>query len=68
MITLNVDGMTCQHCVRAVTTALQHVAGVANVSVSLEERRARVEGSADPQALLRAVEQEGYKAQLLEAR
>ncbi len=66
MITLNVDGMTCQHCVHAVTKALQHVAGVETVSVSLEEHRARIDGSADPQALLRAVEEEGYKAKLLE--
>lgn len=61
-ITLDIDGMTCSHCVQAVTTALKSVPGVAAVSVSLEERRARVDGSAEANALVRAIEAEGYRA------
>ena len=68
MITLNVVGMTCNHCVHSVTTALQAVAGVENVSVNLQDGRARVDGKADPQALVRAVEGEGYTAKVLESR
>jgi copper chaperone len=67
MTTLQIDGMTCQHCVRSVTKALQDVAGVDNVSVDLGAGRARIEGAADPASLLRAVESEGYEAKLLEA-
>lgn len=67
MTTLQIGGMTCQHCVRAVTKALEGVAGVDNVSVDLGAGHARVEGPADPASLLRAVESEGYEAKLLEA-
>lgn len=63
-ITLSVTGMTCDHCVRSVTKALQTVAGVEKVSVSLDTGRAHVDGKAVPAALIRAVEEEGYKAQV----
>ena len=67
MTTLQISGMTCQHCVRSVTKALQGVAGVDNVSVDLGAGSARVEGPADPASLLQAVESEGYEAKLMEA-
>ncbi|PCI41262.1 MAG: copper-translocating P-type ATPase [Moraxellaceae bacterium] len=38
--TINVYGMTCNHCVKAVTLALQKVAGVDSVSVSLDQESA----------------------------
>lgn len=64
-ITLQVGGMTCDHCVRAVTKALEAVAGVDQVVVNLAGGRAQVEGAADPQALVRAVTSEGYEANLV---
>lgn len=63
-VTLSVSGMTCGHCVQSVTKALQAVAGVEKVSVSLDTGRAHVDGSANLGALIRAVEEEGYKAQV----
>lgn len=42
--TFTVSGMTCQHCVARVQTALASVAGVSNVNVSLMPPRASVEG------------------------
>ena len=39
---LPVYGMTCQHCVKAVTTALSRIEGVKKVDVSLEEHSATV--------------------------
>jgi copper chaperone len=63
--TLQVGGMTCEHCVRAVTKTLQAVPGVDNVSVSLASGRALVEGAADPQALVHAIKREGYEANLV---
>ncbi|MBI3067905.1 MAG: heavy-metal-associated domain-containing protein [Betaproteobacteria bacterium] len=67
-VTLNVVGMTCSHCVHAVTKALKAVAGVEKVSVSLDAGRAQVEGTAKPPALIRAVEEEGYKAQMVDSK
>jgi len=63
MITIEIKGMTCGHCVRAVTEALQGVPGVEKVlDVNLESGEAKVQGTADPAALVKAVEEEGYKA------
>lgn len=67
-ITLKVGGMTCNHCVRAVTKALEGVAGVDRVAVDLGAARAEVDGSADPNSLVRALEHEGYEAKLVAAR
>ncbi|MEJ2346675.1 MAG: heavy metal-associated domain-containing protein [Gammaproteobacteria bacterium] len=62
--TLKVTGMTCQHCVAAVTKALQQVPGVTTADVSLKQGQATIDGSADPAALLAAVKEEGYSAEL----
>ncbi len=60
---LKITGMTCQHCVGAVTRALQAVPGVNGVRVDLAEGRAWVEGDPAPEALIRAVVNEGYQAE-----
>jgi copper chaperone len=60
--TLKVSGMTCSHCVMAVSKALTKVPGVEAADVSLEKAQAVVKGSADAQALIAAVKQEGYEA------
>ncbi|MCG6941660.1 MAG: cation transporter [Thiohalocapsa sp.] len=68
MIELKVEGMSCMHCVKAVTEALSQVPGVTKVQeVSLEQGRARVEGSPDPDALVAAVKEAGYQAEVREA-
>ncbi|MFB6259900.1 MAG: heavy-metal-associated domain-containing protein [Thiohalorhabdaceae bacterium] len=54
--------MTCGHCVSAVKEALEGVDGVESADVSLDDGRARVIGQADPQALIKAVTEEGYEA------
>ncbi len=64
MLKLKVEGMTCNHCVMAVKKALLKVPGVEKAEVSLERAEALVEGKADPEALIRAVEEEGYRAAL----
>ncbi|WP_243031710.1 CopZ family metallochaperone [Thermus altitudinis] len=64
MLRLKVEGMTCNHCVMAVQRALMKVPGVERAEVSLERAEALVEGKADPEALIRAVEEEGYRAAL----
>jgi copper ion binding protein len=40
--TITIDGMSCDHCVRAVKEALSSQSGVKNVEVSLEDKNARV--------------------------
>jgi copper chaperone len=66
MVRLKITGMTCKHCVGHVREALAGVPGVAGpVEVSLERGEAQVAGSADPRALVAAVEAEGYSAALV---
>jgi copper chaperone CopZ len=62
-IELDITGMTCDHCVRSVTNALKDVPGVSEAVVSLEDKQATVTAeSVDLQALIAAVEEEGYTA------
>jgi copper chaperone len=65
MITRKVDieGMTCGHCVKWVTDALMSVGGVTNAQVSLESRNAIVEmdeTAATDESLAEAVRRVGY--------
>jgi len=41
--TLNVEGMSCEHCVRHVTDALQGLNGVKSAKVNLRKKTAVVE-------------------------
>jgi len=62
---LNVEGMTCDHCVHAVTEAIKGQRGVKNAEVSLAGKSAKVEGSEidlDVEAILAAIAEEGYEA------
>ena len=65
MIKLSIEGMTCQHCVKAVNEELAKVPGVTSVDVSLENNSATVEGQADNAALVAAVAEAGYEAQVV---
>jgi len=40
MSTIKIKGMSCQHCVSSVTTALSAIAGISDVKVSLEKGEA----------------------------
>ena len=63
-VQLKITGMTCGHCVAAVTKAIRAVPGVQDAQVDLASGSARVQGSADAQALVSAVQDEGYTAQV----
>lgn len=62
MTELKITGMTCGHCQHAVKGALESVAGIQSASVDLDTGVARVDGEADLNALVAAVEEEGYQA------
>ncbi|HEJ2442928.1 TPA: copper-translocating P-type ATPase [Burkholderia multivorans] len=68
-VLLDIDGMTCASCVSRVEKALAKVAGVTHASVNLATERATVEASAEVSAarLVKAVEQAGYRATLIES-
>ena len=60
---LNIEGMSCQGCVRHVTKALEAVEGVKAVEVSLENKNATVSSDQEinTEILVKAVENSGYK-------
>jgi heavy metal translocating P-type ATPase len=61
---ISIDGMTCASCVARVERALKAVPGVTLANVNLATESARVEGVADLDALLAAVKNAGYAAQV----
>ncbi len=66
-VQLSIEGMTCAGCAKAVTRALSQVPGVTSATVDLQTRRARIEGTARPQALAAAVERAGFGVQPVQA-
>jgi Cu2+-exporting ATPase len=58
----NVTGMSCAACQARVEKAVSKVPGVDSCSVSLLTNSMGVEGSADPSAIIKAVEDAGYGA------
>lgn len=59
-MTLNVRGMSCGHCVAAITSAVAPLPGVTDVAVDLEQGLVTVEGSADEASVVAAIEDTGY--------
>ena len=62
---LKVTGMTCNHCVMHTKKALESVSGVESVEVTLEPGAAKVTGNADNAALISAVKDAGYEAEIV---
>ncbi len=62
--TLNIEGMTCEHCENAVTRAITSVKGVKNVKIDLKKNQAEVEhdqAELNIDLIAEAVAKAGYK-------
>lgn len=60
MIEFQVEGMSCQHCVAAVTRAIREQDGAAQVQIDLEAGRVSVESSQPIDVLRAAIDEAGY--------
>lgn len=60
MLSLQVEGMSCGHCVKAVTEAVQEVAPGAKVDVDLTTGKVQVDGAHDVAAVSHAITEAGY--------
>lgn len=63
MITkVKIDGMSCNHCVMAVTNALKEIDTVESVSVSLEEKTATIVSISElsTHKIKELIEEEGF--------
>lgn len=60
---INIEGMSCEHCVKHVTNALNELDGIVNVSVDLQGKNAVVEAVSDvPDAeITNAIDEAGYE-------
>jgi len=62
MKTIKIEGMSCNHCVMAVTKALQSIEGIENVKVSLEKGEATFDEkkSVDLAVIKEKIKKAGY--------
>lgn len=66
MLLISVTGMTCQHCVKAVTNAINELDANAKITVDLTKNQVQVASSLDAKLLANAIEAEGYKVLAIE--
>ncbi|ATP43115.1 MULTISPECIES: heavy-metal-associated domain-containing protein [Pseudomonas] len=64
MQVFNVQGMTCGHCVKAVTRAVQGQDADAKVEVDLAGKQVRVQSAMAVEQILTAIRDEGYQAEV----
>ncbi|MBI6565562.1 heavy-metal-associated domain-containing protein [Pseudomonas synxantha] len=60
----NVEGMTCGHCVRSVTQAVQSQDPAASVKVDLAAKEVGVESRLSAEEVISLITEEGYTAKL----
>ena len=60
----SVEGMTCGHCVRAVTQAVQAKDPAASVNVNLAAKEVGVESRLSADEVISLISEEGYSAKL----
>lgn len=59
--TFDVQGMTCGHCEKAVTTAIRQLDPQAEVRIERSQNRVEVSSSQPREAIATAIREEGYQ-------
>ncbi|PBI98952.1 Copper-exporting P-type ATPase A [Pseudomonas ogarae] len=62
MHTFNVQGMSCGHCVKAITQAVQAKDPAADVRIDLGTKTVQVQSSLPADAVVEVIKEEGYEA------
>jgi copper chaperone len=65
MQVFNVQGMSCGHCVKAITQALQAKDPAASVRVDLAAKEVGVESALTTEQVIAAITEEGYDAKFV---
>ena len=64
MPVFSVQGMSCGHCVKAITNAVQAKDPAASVRVDLAAKEVGVESSLSPEQVIEVISEEGYPVKL----
>ncbi|MBD9591162.1 heavy-metal-associated domain-containing protein [Pseudomonas sp. PDM03] len=64
MQVFNVQGMSCGHCVKAITQALQAKDPAASVQVDLAAKEVGVESALTADQVIAAISEEGYEVKV----
>lgn len=64
MQVFNVEGMSCGHCVKAITQAVQAKDPAASVRVDLAAREVGVESALSVEQVIELISEEGYRVKL----
>ncbi len=66
MATINVEGMSCEHCVRRVTEAIEKLPGISNVKVDLRSGTATFDQSSPTTVddVVKSVNDAGYRTEV----
>ncbi len=62
-LVLDVEGMSCMHCVNSIKKAVESIEGIIGIEVSLEDKKVTVEYNPEKvkvQQIKLAIEDEGY--------
>lgn len=59
-IKVQIEGMSCSHCVAHVKEALEEISTITSVEVSLEGKYAVVEGEVTEEVIRDAIDEAGY--------
>ena len=60
---LTVQGMTCEGCEEIIEDAVENVSGVQGVEADRHDRTVTVEGDAETEDLVEAIDMAGYEAE-----
>ncbi|MGE8189259.1 heavy-metal-associated domain-containing protein [Pseudomonas sp. NPDC086278] len=64
MHVFNVEGMSCGHCVKAITQAVQAKDPAASVRIDLAAKEVGVESALSAEQVIAAITEEGYAAKI----
>ena len=65
MLTLQIENMTCGHCVKAITNAILEADQNAQVDVILDQKQVNVESKLEANQIISLLEDEGYSTRIL---
>ena len=61
MATVSIKGMSCPHCVASTKKALEEIAGISNVVVTLEKNEASYDGDVKADVVSEAITKIGFE-------